>query len=295
VRACKRVSRADWTGYNCDLALTVTRRTRQFAHHNTSIKRLLAQPLEPQSHRRMFRPTAIPFAFLVIVCTSLISSAETRALEIRFTPGGNCARPVAEPPNEVARARLIDGSGLATLHLANGSKSTRHTFQRYYLDDKKTRVTIPSHYERLTFSGFLALPSLDAEYDQSDWTTVRAYTQRAVSLEGYIVELMPSRDGDIRADLRDTRQPRCFPGGQRQAQLVARVTPAFQPPKTGWSYDVLLDLCQRQAGVRLSGWLLHDFQHVKDVGDGRGSAWEIHPVTKIEVWDPTRQRWEALQ
>ncbi len=47
--------------------------------------------------------------------------------------------------------------------------------------------------------------------------------------------------------------------------------------------------------VHLSGWLLHDFQHVQDVEDGQGSSVEIHPVTTIVVWYPNRKRWEDLR
>ena len=82
--------------------------------------------------------------------------------------------------------------------------------------------------------------------------------------------------------------PQCNPPGPRGGQIVTEVTPPFQPPKTGWSYEALDGLCQRQARVRISGWLLHDYPHLKDVGAWRASAWEIHPVTKIEVWNSER-------
>jgi len=64
---------------------------------------------------------------------------------------------------------------------------------------------------------------------------------------------------------------------------------------TGWSYEALLDLCQRQARVRISGWLLHDYQHIRDIGAWRATAWEIHPVTSIEVWSPEREEWQRLR
>ncbi len=104
----------------------------------------------------------------------------------------------------------------------------------------------------------------------------------------------PPEQGDIHLHVRATRPLRCFPPGQRGTQVVAEVTPHFQPPKTGWSYEVLLGLCQRQVRVRISGWLLHDYQHVEDVGDWRASAWEIHPVTNIEAEDAPRQSWQPV-
>jgi hypothetical protein len=41
--------------------------------------------------------------------------------------------------------------------------------------------------------------------------------------------------------------------------------------------------------VRLAGWLLFDVQHAGEVRGRLGnrlSAWEIHPVTSIALWDP---------
>jgi hypothetical protein len=46
--------------------------------------------------------------------------------------------------------------------------------------------------------------------------------------------------------------------------------------------------------VRLSGYLLDDFVHCVAVGDSRATAWEIHPVTKIEVWNEKSRRFDPL-
>ncbi len=75
---------------------------------------------------------------------------------------------------------------------------------------------------------------------------------------------------------------------------MTEVTPAFRSPRTGWTMEVLRGLCEHQARVRISGWLLYDYPHVRDVGNWRASAWEIHPVTLIEVWEPERQAWHRL-
>ncbi len=180
----------------------------------------------------------------------------------------------------------------------------RRTVQRSYLIEQKNRVDVPSHYEPLTFADFLALPALSERYTASEWEIVRTYTQRAVTVEGYIAEVIAVRDGttygrppaegDFHVHLRATSQPECSPGGPRGEQLVTEVTPPFRPPKTGWSFEALLDLCRRQVRVRISGWLLHDYQHVRDIGDWRASAWEIHPVTQIEVQDAEQHTWRPV-
>lgn len=131
-----------------------------------------------------------------------------------------------------------------------------------------------------------------------------ALSRRAVSLEGYIAQALPVPDGrtyrrpalngDIHLHLRGAPEPHCFPARGHGEQIVAEVTPHFQPPATGWSLAVMLELCERQALVRISGWLLHDYAHVGAIGIWRVSAWEIHPITQIEVWDDLRQVWQSL-
>ena len=49
--------------------------------------------------------------------------------------------------------------------------------------------------------------------------------------------------------------------------------------------------------VRVSGWLMYDWQHDKPFEahrEGRTAprltGWEIHPVTRIEAWNDTLER-----
>ena len=165
--------------------------------------------------------------------------------------------------------------GLVAGGIPSASLAQR-TSQHRYLTEQKNRFEISTHYEPLTFADFLALPAIPAHYSTSDWDTVRQQTQRAVSLEGYIAELIQARDGttygrppdqgDLHVHLRDVRPSQCGLAGPRGGQIVTEITPHFQPPKTKWSSEALVDLCRRQVRVRISGWLLHDYQHIRDVG-----------------------------
>jgi hypothetical protein len=76
-----------------------------------------------------------------------------------------------------------------------------------------------------------------------------------------------------------------------------------------WSYEGLVAAFHPNHGgaspwdsgprrVRLSGWLLYDFQYDTPPSPWslqyqapRVSGWEIHPVTRIELWDDAQQRW----
>jgi len=176
--------------------------------------------------------------------------------------------------------------------------------QGRYLVDQKNRVEVPPQYEPMTFKEFLALPTLSTSYTDAEWGLVRAQSERAVNIEGHIAEVRQVYDGpmygkgpwagDLHVHLREQPQSQCFPPGPRGNQIVTEVTPHFQPPKTGWSEKTLRDLCDRQVRVRLSGLLMHDYPHLDGVGRWRNSPWEIHPVTKIEVWDPSSQAWQVL-
>jgi hypothetical protein len=35
--------------------------------------------------------------------------------------------------------------------------------------------------------------------------------------------------------------------------------------------------------VRISGWLMMDPEHPDQIGNTRGTIWEIHPIMQIEV------------
>ena len=45
--------------------------------------------------------------------------------------------------------------------------------------------------------------------------------------------------------------------------------------------------------VRISGWLMLDQEHPEQIGKTRGTLWEIHPITRIEVKDANG--WRELQ
>ncbi len=51
-----------------------------------------------------------------------------------------------------------------------------------------------------------------------------------------------------------------------------------------WSRTKLLPWVDSTNQVRISGWLMLDPEHADMVGSARGTIWEVHPITKIEMW-----------
>lgn len=70
-------------------------------------------------------------------------------------------------------------------------------------------------------------------------------------------------------------------GDDRTQAVVSEVTPRVQAERSGWDSNTLASLTGQQ--VRISGWLLMDQEHPEQLGQTRGTLWEIHPILHIEV------------
>jgi hypothetical protein len=171
-----------------------------------------------------------------------------------------------------------------------------------HLSAQQQRTEIPPAYAPIDSRFFSQLPTPEIQTG-SDLTAVEEVEHNAVSLAGYIVRVIPvpihlagwrAADWEFYLHLRIGPARRCeYQDDARN--LVAVVTPYFQPPNTGWDFEALYDLCREQARVRLSGWLLYDYLSRTRVGRSRASAWTIQPVTRIEVWNPRDESWSPLR
>ncbi len=134
---------------------------------------------------------------------------------------------------------------------------------------------------------------LRAGEDRGRWSE-----SRAGRVEGYVVEVV---EGGMEAANCFSYRERDLhihvaarPGAPKREWLVLEVTPRTRRQAFGrgqdWSADALRKgLVGRRC--RFEGWLLFDRAHADDSentapgarGNWRGTAWEIHPVTSIEV------------
>jgi len=171
-----------------------------------------------------------------------------------------------------------------------------------HLAVQKGRTQIPAAYAPIDYRFFAQLPTPEIR-TPSDLAAVDAVERRAVSLAGYIVRVIPvpihlagrqAAEWEFHLHLRVGPSRRCeFQDDPRN--LVTVVTPPFQLLHTAWNFEILYELCQEQARVRVSGWLLYDYLSHAQVGRSRVSAWSIHPVTQIEVWNARDQAWQLLR
>lgn len=204
------------------------------------------------------------------------------------------------------RLRCVLGAALGVLLVAVGTRVNGESPLTGRLTDhlavQQRRTEIPAAYAPIDYRFFAQLPTPEIR-TVSDLAAVEEVERNAVALTGYIVRVIPvpihlagrrATDWEFHLHLRVGPARRCeYQDDARN--LVTVVTPSFQPPRTGWDLEALYDLCREQARVRLSGWLLYDYLSRARAGRSRASAWSIHPVTQIEVWNPRDDSWNLLR
>jgi hypothetical protein len=171
-----------------------------------------------------------------------------------------------------------------------------------HLRAMKNRTGVPDSLAPMTLAEIATLP----HYAPLDVTA--RLERRGVSFDGCVQRLLYASDGDLHFEVVP------FPRGVESPDttyLTAEVTPAWSRGSTRWSLEGLVAALHPNHGgasawdggprrARIGGWLLDDFQHDGPApGPGerrflRVSGWEIHPVTRIELWDDSLGRFVDL-
>ena len=156
------------------------------------------------------------------------------------------------------------------------------TADKIQLNRYKNRTFFPIFTTHKTVDDILALPRAD---DPSLDNT-------GVVLEGYLLNFKqegPESPNCYDPDLHDfhmwigkttARTPKARNALRRKA-VVVEPTPRTQAMNPSWTKTNLNKI--RGQRVRITGWLMYDFEHPPQVGKTRGTLWEVHPVMKIEV------------
>lgn len=63
---------------------------------------------------------------------------------------------------------------------------------------------------------------------------------------------------------------------------VVEITPRWRAANPEWKLATIQHLIDQKTKFRITGWLMLDPEHPDQIGQTRGSLWEIHPITKIE-------------
>jgi len=196
-----------------------------------------------------------------------------------------------------AAAALLVGVGLFLAYLAWVGKGPFASPAARHLRKMKDRRDVPREVIPYTFADFDSLPHALPLEDYA------AIERRAVSLEGYVQFMFASTDGDFHVDVSETTSAS---GPLRTLPVTAEITPQWHRESQTWSWEPLAARFRSHTWtdppwpggprrVRLSGWLLYDFEYdppyrarpalTPGPRGRRRTGWEIHPVTRIELWD----------
>lgn len=136
------------------------------------------------------------------------------------------------------------------------------------------------------------------DWSHEDRATVLPYEQAEARIVGYLYDAKPEGPeqpncgapvyhGDYHVWLIDD------PSQDRTHSAVVEVTPRWREANPTWSIAALRSIAQDKERVRITGWLLFDQEHPEQLGNTRGTLWELHPITKIEVFE--NGAWQELE
>lgn len=170
----------------------------------------------------------------------------------------------------------------------------------YATNSRKNRRDVPTSYRPISFDAFMSLPDIPgASTKRQKWTqaqkdTIAPFEGVAVSIIGYINRVKAQHNGG-------GESTNChFSGDERftdihvalvedyfdpeKEAIVVEPTPRFYAQHPKWVWSRLRALEHSKDPVRISGWTIFDPSHRGHMGKYRKSMWEIHPITKIEVF-----------
>jgi hypothetical protein len=173
---------------------------------------------------------------------------------------------------------------------------------------RKNRVDIPASYHDVTWSAIATLaypkpaPKSRENFTAEQLAEVAKFEGAAVETVGYVVAIKPQASnsescncgwhGEAATDWHIALVE--HPGDGEASSVVVEPTPRVKKDHPGWTKKNLSPWLNVDIPVRISGWLLFDPQHTNHLKKYRSTLWEIHPITKIEVWDTDTEKWMDL-
>ena len=181
---------------------------------------------------------------------------------------------------------------------------------------QKNRLERPCSFSAMTVDQVLKLKGLPSEVralPSGDQRKVYLQTleSRAVVLEGFAAMVKNGGQESVNCDsstrldihMEVVGMDAVDPRSNRDTHVVTEVTPWFRQTITSWTTSTLGQFASYRGGysgtmhgppgrIRVYGWLFYDNPHAGDgsVGTWRGTAWEVHPITRIEVFETGQWR-----
>jgi uncharacterized protein YgiM (DUF1202 family) len=184
---------------------------------------------------------------------------------------------LAAHTNAVGQPLVIDGE---TVCGPTGTPTT--DAKKQALNRNKNRTDIPgdSAYVKIGWEDLRDLPVSHAEDLPGAPVVVEGFLVHKVKQEGAEspnCRLTDANEVDWHIYMTDTA------GLDNISKAVIVETTARTRPLHKWVKPDLDQVVNKNVPVRISGWLLYDYEHVSVIGSQRASVWEVHPITKIEI------------
>lgn len=178
----------------------------------------------------------------------------------------------------------------------NGDNSDPDTFVRKNRSDTAESDHLDYHDVKWEAIAHLAYPV--AKPLRKNWTSdqlaqIKPYEGIPVRAVGYIVAYKPQNGGSGEgtnchfSDPSDTDTHMALAenaGDAEKTSVVVEFTPRFLKAHPNWNRDKISKWVNSEDPVRISGWLMLDPDHRNHLNRFRSTLWEIHPITRIEVW-----------
>ena len=206
-------------------------------------------------------------------------------------------------PRIMAALALMLGGGLWLAFLWRMNEGPFVSPEGRHLRNMKERKDAPASFTPFTFDSFAALPHTRS------LAQFLPLERRGVSLVGYARWMNTWSDGDFHLDVTPIQMGL---GDEGPMPVTAEITEWWRRGSKRWTYERLAaqfrphdwygpDWPRPPRLVRLSGWLMYDFEYdapylpsrqpiVAGPSSRRLTGWEIHPVTRVEVWDDSLHR-----
>lgn len=172
-------------------------------------------------------------------------------------------------------------------------------------NQRKNRTDVPTGYHDVTFKTVANLPYPKAPKERSDWSDdqldiIRPFEGVAVRVVGFLVAIRPQTGSAERTNCRFTKAVETDwhmalverAGQGEEEALVIETTPRVRARHQQWTVARVKQWVDSDSPVRISGWTFLDPEHRNHLNRYRSTLWEIHPITKIEVFQ--NDRWVDL-
>jgi hypothetical protein len=163
---------------------------------------------------------------------------------------------------------------------------------------RKNRVDTPSAYHEVTYAAIATLSYPSDAKSRATWTP--AHLADIARYEGTAITVVGFLSHDVKVEGKESCNcSYASPDSTTEVDwhmyltsqssrpiseaVVVETTPRVRKDHL-WNQTKLLGWVDSPRQVRISGWLMLDPEHADQVGQYRSTIWEIHPITKIEVW-----------